>query len=610
MKYSRMANRLLLRNWRPLLLFEIFYKFLMLAGFTPLLRFLLDLTMRVAGVKYLGNDTLLRYLTNPFTLIILFALLLMVVYITFFDMIAVISALDASYHNKDISFGQMLREGFFKSLRVFSCYNWKFTIYILLILPFTGILGYGSYVNSLELPGFISDYARTQWFLALGFIAAAVVMIFFSFRWAFSIHFYTLEDCPYKPAVRKSAALMKGNVPRTIVSMVFRYLEIGLGIAILAAVSAVATYLLLHFRMIYDSDGLLMFRVVVWVIYFALIAVSIIAVPVAYSLLSALYYGFQKERAAVHKESYKELIRPEGEYRRPKGLPGRVLLFVLAGLAALCFWQFTFGALSHYDVSSVKPAIVSHRGCSAEAPENSIPAFEKAIEAGVQWIELDVHQTKDGVVVVTHDDNLKRIAGVNKKIYNMTYEELCTYDVGSWFSKEYEGLRVATLEEVLALCKGRVRLQIELKPTGHEENFEQNVIDLVRAYGYQEECVLASMNIACLKTCKTLAPELETLYIMVVAVGDLTSLDYIDGFSIEETFAFAWTINRIHAANKNCYVWTVNSPKKVWKLLENNVDGILTDKPETVMKEMDAYYSNDPVRSILSLLGLPGWLNS
>lgn len=604
MKYARFANLLLFKNLKPILLFEVFYKFLMLAGFTPLLRRLLNYSMFVAGVKYIGNDTLLQYLLNPLTLLILFGMLLAVVYVTFFDMIAVITALDASWHNETVTFGQMLRTGFVKSLGIFSYHNWKFCIYILLILPTTGILGYGSYINSLELPGFIADYARTQWYLAIGFFFAAVVLIIFSFKWAFSIHFYTLEDCNYKEAVIRSGRLMKGRVPRTILYMLTRYGAIALYGAVITVVCAVVAYLLLHFHMIYDPEGTLIFSVIVWVIYFFLIIVSVIAVPIAYSLLSALYYGYEKELASEESVTYKELLVPDRPYRCPESVRKATAVFLIAGLCALAAWQFTFGALSGYDVSSVKPAIVSHRGNSAEAPENSIPAFEKAIEDGVQWIELDVHQTSDDVVVVTHDSNISRITGVDKNVYDITYDELVQYDSGSWFSKEYAGLHVATLEEVLQLCKGKVRIQIELKPTGHENNFEQNVIDLVRANEFEQECVLASMDADCLKRCKELAPDLETLYIMVIAAGDLASIDYADGFSIEETFAFDATIERIHAENKNCYVWTVNDANKVRHLLENNVDGILTDDPKIITKEMDAYYNNDPVRNVIQLLKL------
>ena len=219
-------------------------------------------------------------------------------------------------------------------------------------------------------------------------------------------------------------------------------------------------------------------------------------------------------------------------------------------------------------------------------------------------IELDVHQTSDGVVVVSHDSNLRRICGVNKNIYDITYDELMTYDSGSWFSSEYEGLKMCTLEDVLKLCKNKIHLQIELKPTGHEENLEENVTSLIQQYKMENECVITSLYSSSLKKCYRLAPDIRRLYIMVIAVGNPASLDYIDGFCIEESFATASIIQRIHDADKLCFVWTVNESDHVMKLLEKNVDGIITDYPDVIQKEIIAYYGNDPVMNVLSLLNL------
>lgn len=604
MKYARFANKLLITNWKSIVLFEIFYKFLMIAGFTPLLRSILNFIMDQAGIHYIGNDNLADFLLNPLVIISLFGLLLMVLYITFFDMIAIIQALDASYHNRQITFGQMLRKAFIKSIGIFHYKNWKFLIYIILILPATGIIGFGSYVQTLELPGFILDYAKKSTFLSIGFIAAAIAMIFFSFKWAFSVHFYTLEDCNYKEAVQKSWALMKPNIPRTIFHMLARYVRLGIFIVAAGTIAGIVSFLLLRFKMIYNPDGILIPSTVIWAVYLILLAFSVIAVPIAYSILSALYYGYDLEAKTGRKMSYGELISPVTEYHSPKDINNLTVVLITIGLAALVCWQFLFGSLSNFDISSNKPTIVAHRGMSMEAPENSLPAFEKAIEHGVPCIELDVHQTSDGVVVVSHDSNLRRICGVNKSIYDITYDELMTYDSGSWFSPDYKGLKMCTLEDVLKLCKNKIHLQIELKPTGHEENLEENVTSLIQQYKMENECVITSLYSSSLKKCAELAPDIKRLYIMVIAVGNPASLDYIDGFCIEESFATASIIQRIHDADKLCFVWTVNESDHVMKLLENNVDGMITDYPDVIQKEIIAYYGNDPVMNVLSLLNL------
>lgn len=109
--------------------------------------------------------------------------------------------------------------------------------------------------------------------------------------------------------------------------------------------------------------------------------------------------------------------------------------------------------------------------------------------------------------MVTHDEGLKRIAAIPKNVWELTYDELARYDVGSWFSTDYSDLRVAKLDEVLKLCKGKIKLNIELKPTGHEPDFEQHVLDLIHENDYKEgEYILASLNADALKTLKRLEP--------------------------------------------------------------------------------------------------------
>ncbi len=604
MKYARFANKLLLYNWKPIILFEIFYKFLMVAGFTPLARYILNFTMEYAGIQYIGSDTLKSYLLNPVVLLLLFALLLMILYVTFFDMIAVIRALDASYHNQKITFGQMIRAAFFKSIGIFNYKNWKFIIYIILILPATGIIGFGSYIQTLELPGFIKDYAQNSTVLSIGFAIVSVILILFSFKWAFSVHFFALEDCNYKEAVTKSDSLMKSHILKTIFNMIARYLRLLLFVVAAGAIAGVVMFLLIRFNMVYTTDWMPIPNAIIWTVYLILIAFSVIAVPIAYSILSALYYGYKLEAETGAKISYETLTTPRTPYVEPKRLKKSASAIIVVGLAALVGWQFMFGSLSNYDISSNKPTIIAHRGDSTNAPENSLPAFEKAIEEGVGGIELDVHQTSDGVVVVTHDADISRIAGVDKNVYDLTYDELVTYDVGSWFSSEYEGLHVATLEEVLQLCKDKIHLQIELKPTGNEENFEENVISLVKKYNMEDQCELSSLNSSSLKKCNEIDPDLTLIYLMVVAVGDISAIDYVDGFSIEESFISSEILQKVHDTNKLCYVWTINNPNSVKELLDNNVDGIVTDKPDLIEKEVNLYYGNDPVASALSYLGI------
>ena len=129
--------------------------------------------------------------------------------------------------------------------------------------------------------------------------------------------------------------------------------------------------------------------------------------------------------------------------------------------------------------------ITAHRGASASAPENSMAAVKQAIADHADWVEVDVQESSDGVVLVVHDADLKKLANVDLKIWESTADELRAVDIGSKFSAEFADQRIPTLEEVLLACKGKVGVNIELKHYGYARQLEQRVIDQIEAKGWR-----------------------------------------------------------------------------------------------------------------------------
>ena len=170
-----------------------------------------------------------------------------------------------------------------------------------------------------------------------------------------------------------------------------------------------------------------------------------------------------------------------------------------------------------------------------------------------------------------------------------------------WFSPKYKGLKVATLDQVIKMCKGKVKLQIELKPTGHEKNFEKNVINVVKKNHFERDCVLASLDADCLKTIKKETKSIKTLYIMAVAIGQVPEIKFADGFSVEESFITPKLVDTVHKAKKEIFVWTVNNEDDVKKMEEDRVDVILTDDPVMVKQTMNYDYMHNGVGKIVGL---------
>jgi glycerophosphoryl diester phosphodiesterase len=153
----------------------------------------------------------------------------------------------------------------------------------------------------------------------------------------------------------------------------------------------------------------------------------------------------------------------------------------------------------------------AHRGWSSKAPENTLAAFQKAIEQPhIDMIELDVQLSRDGVPVVIHDFTLERTTNGSGYVGDYTLKELKQLDAGSWYAEAFAGETIPTLEEVLQLVQGKKTLNIELKCAGNwYPGIEKKVIELIRQYGMESSVVITSFHHANIREVSRLAPELK-----------------------------------------------------------------------------------------------------
>jgi len=231
------------------------------------------------------------------------------------------------------------------------------------------------------------------------------------------------------------------------------------------------------------------------------------------------------------------------------------------------------------DIKFVDDAkVIAHRGASAAAPENTMAAIRRAIADGADWIEIDVQETADGEVVVIHDSDFMKLAGVNLKVWEATTERLAEIDIGGWFAPEFTDERVPTLAAVLTEVKGRSRLIIELKYYGHDQQLEKRVIDLIEAAEMQGDTMLMSLEYAGIRKVRALRPDWKVGLLSARAVGDLTRLD-VDFLAVNLTLARSALIQAAHAAGKELYVWTINDALSMSQMMSLGVDGVITDEP-------------------------------
>ena len=310
--------------------------------------------------------------------------------------------------------------------------------------------------------------------------------------------------------------------------------------------------------------------------WFLVILASIFASMVCWAFVTREYYQVISRRKGC-MEGWE--FATAGRNVRFSKKTGLALLGLFLAMSGFFLFDAAYNGNFISKSVAVQTRITAHRGSSSGAPENTMAALEKAVEEMADRAEIDVQETADGVIVLCHDTSLKRVAGINKKVSDLTLEQIKKLDVGSWFSSEYQGEQIPTLEEVMEYAKGKIDLNIEIKNLGNSSGLPEKVIELVEKHEMQEQCVITSTNRFYLKRVKAVNPEIRTGYIISAAYGNFYSDEFIDLISIRSSFVTERMIESAHEAGKAVHAWTVNGKVEMERLKQLGVDDMITDRP-------------------------------
>lgn len=231
------------------------------------------------------------------------------------------------------------------------------------------------------------------------------------------------------------------------------------------------------------------------------------------------------------------------------------------------------------------PLVIAHRGASYHAPENTMPAFQLALEQGADGIELDAKVTADGHVIALHDPTLERTTDGHGRPGDWTLERLKALDAGAWMGRVFRGTPIPTLEEILESLAGRLLINIEL--TNYRtpgDGLVERVVDIVRRRGLQGRVLLSSFYRGNLAAAKRLAPEIPVGHL--TGPTRLAAIDWLRGspvtpeaVHVHTSFAMAWAIRRWRGRGRRVLVYTVDRPEAMRRLVRLGVDGIITNNP-------------------------------
>jgi len=236
---------------------------------------------------------------------------------------------------------------------------------------------------------------------------------------------------------------------------------------------------------------------------------------------------------------------------------------------------------------------IAHRGASSYAPENTFAAFDLAIAMGARHIELDVHFSSDGHLVVIHDDAVNRTTDGAGPVTGHSLAALTALDAGAWFDPRFKGERIPTLGAVLERYKGRAHVHVEIK--GHSAGLAQKTADLVRARGMAGQVTITSFQIAKLEETRAYAPELPTGW-LVGQVSD-ASIAQARAMGLTQLCPRADTVtpelvSRLHAERFVVRAWGVATEDLMRRVVTAGADGMTVNFPDKLL----AYLAAGPLR--------------
>lgn len=234
--------------------------------------------------------------------------------------------------------------------------------------------------------------------------------------------------------------------------------------------------------------------------------------------------------------------------------------------------------------------IIAHRGASSYAPENTLAAFDLALQMGVRHIELDVHLTSDGHIVVIHDDTVDRTTNGSGPVTGHTLAELRALDAGSWFGAAFVGQRIPTFAEVLERYKGRVHIHTEIK--GHSASLSQQTVDVIRQHGMEAQVTMTSFQKIRLEEIRAYAPALPTGW-LVGEVND-TIIAQARALDLTQLCPRANTltpelVHRLHAEGFVVRAWGVTTEAVMQQAVQVGVDGMTVNFPDKLIAYLQSH---------------------
>ncbi|WP_327607130.1 glycerophosphodiester phosphodiesterase family protein [Virgibacillus tibetensis] len=569
-------------SYKKYLSFELIYALLASLIFVPFLSYIFNRLLMVMGASSLLNTEVykLGLSFTGMTGILLISFFAVAILFVEFGVLIIIA--QKRFFNHSVYVAEAVVTTLSKLPKLLGFGIFQLFFLLLLFIPF---------IDSSTLPP-VLDFNVTIFLTGilyesyLSMIIYFTILILFGYlfiRWIFALHFIFIEDKSIWEAMKSSWTVTKYNKLRLIFYLcLLNLLFFVFVFIVMSLVSQTATLLDVKLIGNFIKNYLLTFSSYLTLIF------SQFLIPVNIIILTRLFYQFQQKEDFLVKDTLK-LKRnhhltnlEEGISRyftKRKYTLTAVVAITLTGMFIINYAVNDSIVYLKWDV-----AVASHRGDMKEAPENSMSSIRSAIEKGVDAVEVDVMMTKDGVLVLNHDYDLQRTAGVAESIKNMTYEEVSQIDIGRHYDEAFTGERIPTLDEVIQEAKENdTKLILDLKAVDPNTDFAGAIVELVEKHEADSLTYVQSFNYDLLQEIRNKNNTIKIGQILFLSAGNLANLD-VDFYTIRESMLTKRFIRNAQNLNREVWVWTVNIERNIEEVLTYNIDGIITDYPERVQQ--------------------------
>ncbi|MBE7105039.1 glycerophosphodiester phosphodiesterase [Bacillus cereus] len=572
------------------LTFQLAYKLLAAIVFVPLFGIIFNKLLYFGGYANATNDELLAFLKTPYGILAIVILSLLALFLIFTEFAVLIIISYFAHKRQKVKLRPILYKTVTYLPTLFTYCLPGFILYAVVLLPLLNMGYETALIPQIQIPNFITGELFKTTMGQVGYYTFFAVVAYLNLRWIFVLPIVVLEQKTFRVAARKSAALVKESFFKVLFFLVGFFISIGIVYVVFWGIYLLCLWGVYEFT---NPKGT-----------FALLAESTMSVFLTstlylFSFIVTPFYIMAITRLYLQKVPVEDVLLEEGlDYSKTK--------------ADKCFfqkhrWKFisvyivgiiTAGMVVAFIVTFIsnsykEPIIMAHRGYISKGVENTKEAVQGAIDAKADYAEIDVLQTKDGELAVIHDLKLKRLANANVHVSDLTMNELRQLTL----SQDGFSGQISTLDEIIKLAKGKIKLNIEVKLHGGEKDFVNKVLKTIKDNEFEKQCVIQTLHYPLIKEFKRANSDIKVGYILYASRANLKNVK-ADFYVAEEYMLNKKLVKEVRKLNKPIYVWTVNDMESLKAYYKLNVDGIITDYPEDaretikMLKEQEAEESD------------------